>query len=61
MVDQKLKLECTMKIRKWSAGLLADVKYANYGVREVTQGARTWTIVHHGKVAIALSEDWAER
>lgn len=63
-VDQKLKLDCMMEMwefRNWSAVLLADVKYTGQGVREVTSDAGVWTIVHHGKVAIALNEDWAAR
>ena len=63
-VDQQLKLKCMVSMwehRKWSAVLLADVKYIGRGVREVEVNGRVWTFVHHDEVAVALNSDWAER
>ena len=44
-----------------SAVLLADVKYTRHGVRNMTFDDKVGTIVHHGKVAIAVNDDWASR
>ena len=54
-VDQRLKLNCMVSMwehRKWSAVLLADVRYTDQGFREVEVEGKAWTVVHNGKVAI---------
>ena len=46
-------------MRGWNIALISDVAYGGQGVREYKHGRRTWTIVHKGKVAIAMDESTA--
>ena len=56
-IDQAEKwkiLVHTWEARGWSAVLLTDIRLGPTGVREYRTEKETWTIVHHGKVAVAM-------
>jgi hypothetical protein len=47
--------------RGWDAALLSDVRFGVGGTIEVEGGSKKWIIVYRGRVAIALSDNWATR
>ena len=60
IMDPAEKLKGFVKIweaRKWCAVLLTDVCFGGTGIREYKSEQETWTIIHHGKVAVALCRE----
>ena len=48
-----------MESRGWSAALLSDVGYGGDETRGYNTSTQQWTVVVHGRVAIALNAKWA--
>ena len=47
--------------RQWNACLLTDTRFPEDGVSEVSQAGTTWTLIHRGKVSVALDPCLAKR
>ena len=63
-LDQEVKHDCLFELvesRGWEVALLTDVKYDTCGVWSFATQTQEWTIVAHGRVAVALNEEWAQR
>jgi hypothetical protein len=62
--DALTKTRCMFNLiekRGWEVAMLTDVSYGGSGVRQYTTDKETWTVVVRGKVAIAMTEEFARR
>ena len=61
LVDEAVKLRSLVDFwgkRKWKAVMLSEVGWLGRGVRTIARGGKVWTIVHSGRVAVALDPEW---
>ena len=62
--DPWLKKEALLEqadAQQWQAVLLSDLWFPENGIIQYRSAVQVWTLVHHGKVGVLLSEDWVAR